>query len=842
MVFFSRLVAVCALNCCSAVLAFAVVDATRGHPLSSDIPAGPLPQALATFADQTGLQLVYQSTLADGRISQSAPAGLPAAQALGRLLAGTGIDFIFLNSRTIKLVPQSLAARPPGRPTEFSALEEIVVTATKRDEFLSDVPVSATVFSAEAMRELGMKSFVEIAAMTPGVEYDFSTQWGAGILTNLAIRGIDSNVGTSTTGVYIDDAPIQARNANFGNPYPVTFDLARVEVLRGPQGTLFGAGAEGGAIRFVANSPNTTTFDVLYHAELSTTEYGGMSYETGAAIGGPIVDGRVGARLSAWYQKMGGYVDRVDPLTDVTVDKNANESWKKAVRLSFALEPFDTVRITPSLAYQSVRLADTPSFYTYLSDPGAGVFRNGKLLAQPAEDSFSATSIKFEAPLGICDFTAITSYFDRTASATVDTTNVAGIVYFGGFGNPLGPAYPTAYADAIPTQLGLHQIVLSQEVRFTSGDGNAPLKWVSGFFYSRARQDDVRDTYAIAMPTSPGIDTDDLHTDTLAAGFANIDVAIAQRLRMSVGVRIDYTRSEFTEYAGGFAYGGVPPHSNSVTDETPVTPLFSIEFEPAQHSRVYAVIAKGFRIGGTNIEIPAECGSSPVPPSYGSDSVWSYEMGTKDTVADGRLRFSASTYYLRWNNIQEHEVFHCGFGFVANAGAATGKGFDLSADALLSDRIGVGVALGNTDVRYTRTVTAGGNVIVDSGTVVGGVPSVPSPWIGIAYIRSTWSIANGRDIYARAEDIVHSHNPGPFTELDPKSVGYDPAYRADPSTNQLNLHLGLLAPSWDVELFVNNATNSHPLLQLADDAPGSSLLYAYTLRPRTVGLASNWKF
>jgi outer membrane receptor protein involved in Fe transport len=217
-------------------------------------------------------------------------------------------------------------------------------------------------------------------------------------------------------------------------------------------------------------------------------------------------------------------------------------------------------------------------------------------------------------------------------------------------------------------------------------------------------------------------------------------------------------------------------------------------------------------------------------------------MGTKDTVADGRLRFSASTYYLRWNNIQEHEVFHCGFGFVANAGAATGKGFDLSADALLSDRIGVGVALGNTDVRYTRTVTAGGNVIVDSGTVVGGVPSVPSPWIGIAYIRSTWSIANGRDIYARAEDIVHSHNPGPFTELDPKSVGYDPAYRADPSTNQLNLHLGLLAPSWDVELFVNNATNSHPLLQLADDAPGSSLLYAYTLRPRTVGLASNWKF
>jgi outer membrane receptor protein involved in Fe transport len=214
------------------------------------------------------------------------------------------------------------------------------------------------------MRELGMKSIVEIAAMTPGVEYDFSTQWGAGILTNLAIRGIDSNVGTSTTGVYIDDAPIQARNANFGNPYPVTFDLARVEVLRGPQGTLFGAGAEGGAIRFVANSPNTTTFDVLYHAELSTTEYGGMSYETGAAIGGPIVDGRVGARLSAWYQKMGGYVDRVDPLTDVTVDKNANESCDSASLWSHSTPCASRRRSRTNLCGLLTRRASTPIFRT----------------------------------------------------------------------------------------------------------------------------------------------------------------------------------------------------------------------------------------------------------------------------------------------------------------------------------------------------------------------------------------------------------------------------------------------------------------------------------------------
>ena len=158
------------------------------------------------------------------------------------------------------------------------------MTATKREEFLRDVPVSATVLSGEAMNQAGVTNMAEIAAMTPGVEYDFNAQWGGGVLTNLAIRGIDSKVGASTTGIYIDDVPIQARNGNFGNPYPVTFDLARVEVLRGPQGTLFGAGAEGGSIRFIPNEPSTTTFSGLSRVEFGSTEYGGSSMKRGSRL------------------------------------------------------------------------------------------------------------------------------------------------------------------------------------------------------------------------------------------------------------------------------------------------------------------------------------------------------------------------------------------------------------------------------------------------------------------------------------------------------------------------------------------------------------------------------
>src|SRR3984957_7864979 len=197
MIFLRRLVAQCALGFCAAVLAFAAValDGSPGRTLSSDIPSESLPQALAAFADQTGLQLVYLSTLAEGRYSQPAPAGLSPPQALLRMLSGTGIDFVFLNSRTGKLFPvaPSLAPGPavlstPHVPPQFSALEEVVVSATKREEFLRDGPVSATALSGEGTNQAGVTNIAQMSAMTPGVEYDFNAQGGGGVLTNLAIR------------------------------------------------------------------------------------------------------------------------------------------------------------------------------------------------------------------------------------------------------------------------------------------------------------------------------------------------------------------------------------------------------------------------------------------------------------------------------------------------------------------------------------------------------------------------------------------------------------------------------------------------------------------------------
>jgi iron complex outermembrane receptor protein len=846
----TRLSAVCLLLV-NRTHALAADDAPPLRAVPTAIPAQPLPQALAAFSASTHLQLVYISQLALGKVSQAVPAGQAAATSLTHLLDGTGLDFLFLNDRTVKLFERPRAAHAPAptpgpQSTGYSAapesLDEVVVSATKRDEILSTLPMSITVLSPEDMDASGIQGIAGIAALTTGIEYDFSSQYGPGILTNIAIRGISADKLDATTGIYVDDVPIQTPHTTFGNAYPVTFDLAQVEVLRGPQGVLFGRGAEGGAIRFITNEPSTTTVSQLYRFEVSATDHGGTNVETGAAAGGPLVAGVLGARVSAWYRDDGGYVNRIDPFTGAVVDDNANRSASRAVRVSMAFEPSDSVRVTPTFSYQAINLHDTPAFYAEPPSPRAGIPDNGKLLRQPTVDDLMMGSLVAVDRLGFANLTAITAYVDRTATATVDTTNVAGIT-FGGFGDPLGPAFPTSYADAVPTLLTLHQIQFSEEVRLASVDSAAPITWLGGLFYSRLRQDSTQDTYLIAAPGNPGILDDLYNTTTEASAFGQTRWSLNPHWNLGAGMRVGWLDSYGSSRAAGFANAGSAPFAQSSHQDTlPPTPRFDLSYQPDSRNLFYTAIAKGFRAGGAGGR-SLQCGNSFSPPSFGPDSVWSFEVGAKNQLFDRRLHLDASLFDIQWNGIQERVQDSCGNSFTTNAGAARSTGFDLAADAAVSDRFHVAVAMGYLDVRYTRTLlTADGHIIVERGTVVGGVPSVPAPWSGTVSAHFEWPLAGITTAYMRADEIVHSHNPGPFSELDPKSVSYGPGLSADPATYLLNLQVGATQPGVNVRFFVNNATNAHPQLQRYSDAVGSALVYAYTLRPRTMGLMANWSF
>jgi outer membrane receptor protein involved in Fe transport len=386
-------------------------------------------------------------------------------------------------------------------------------------------------------------------------------------------------------------------------------------------------------------------------------------------------------------------------------------------------------------------------------------------------------------------------------------------------------------------------LVVEDEVRLASADLAAPIKWLGGLFYSRLRQDSTQDTYLLSDPANPGILDDDYNTLTEASAFGQVRWPVNSYWNLGTGMRVGRLHSDGVSHAAGFANGGVTPFNQTRFHETlPPTPRFDLTYQPDGRNLFYTAIAKGFRAGGYTGP-GSRCGSSVTPSSFGPDSVWSFEVGSKNQLIDRRLHLDTSLFDIHWNGIQERVQDSCGNSFTTNAGTAKSTGFDLAARVQPTDQIQLAAAVGYLDVRYTRTLRAAdGSVIVDRGTVVGGVPSVPAPWSGTLSARYEWPVAGATTAYLRAEEIAHSHNTGPFTEVEIKSTSYDPRLGADPANYLLNLQMGLTRPGVNVRLFVNNVTNAQPRLQLYSDAPGSALLYAYTLRPRTVGLMGNWAF
>jgi outer membrane receptor protein involved in Fe transport len=250
-------------------------------------------------------------------------------------------------------------------------LQEIVVTAQRRTQSLQDVSISVTAFNQEQMDAQGVRSIDDIARLTPGITFQRADARN-GADSTISIRGIASSAGAATTGIYIDDTPIQVRELGAGNAgftaFPQIFDLDRIEVLRGPQGTLFGAGSEGGTVRFITPQPSLTAFSTYVRTELGYTQGGDPSYEAGVALGGPIIEGKVGVRVSAWFRRDGGWIDRTDwdhtsteayPPTaptpaSVTTTESPASNWQNSSALKAA---FTFTRSTGRIRCGATRLA-----------------------------------------------------------------------------------------------------------------------------------------------------------------------------------------------------------------------------------------------------------------------------------------------------------------------------------------------------------------------------------------------------------------------------------------------------------------------------------------------------
>jgi iron complex outermembrane recepter protein len=346
---------------------------------------------------------------------------------------------------------QAAWAEEQSVPAESSStsgtggLQEVTVTATRHEEALSRVPISVTALTQETMDNLGIKDFQDVARFTPGVTIDNSG-------TNaISIRGISSSGGAGTTGIYIDDTPIQMRSVGFSpdDTLPKTFDLQRVEVLRGPQGTLFGAGAEGGAVRYILTQPSVATTDTYIRSELSYTAYGQPNAEFGIAHGQPIIDGILGVRASIWYRYDGGWINRVDPGTGEKIEHNVNYSNSIMARLAAVWQPTSSLTVTPSFLYQRQDKHDDSTYWTAYSDPANGQFNTATPERDGGPDEYYLPSLKVQYDLGKSQIIANASYYHRKQITAYQ-----------------GTVYDLSYWQTIPGGLGGPDDVL--------GDGVTP--------------------------------------------------------------------------------------------------------------------------------------------------------------------------------------------------------------------------------------------------------------------------------------------------------------------------------------------------------------------------------
>ena len=721
---------------------------------------------------------------------------------------------------------------------------EIVVTATRRAEALSKVAISVTALSQAALDTRGIKDISGVVRQTPGIQFDPN---GFGNQTNIAIRGVSSTVGAATTGIYIDDTPIQSRVVGYSttNTFPAVFDLSRVEVLRGPQGTLFGAGSEGGTVRFITTQPSLDAVHIYARGEAAATEGGAISGEFGVSITGPLVPGKLGFAASLWDRQDGGWVDRKNAnplLTGQPLQKNVNSGNTQVGRVALKWTPVDGLTISPSLFYQRKTTNDSDNFWESLSS--GHNFVSGQPNASPDRDRFLLPAVNLVYDFGGVQLINNTSYYIRDQSAEIDYSTLWPAVFD-------GTPWVTAGYNAL-AHMANNQRTFTEEMRLQSTAGNAPLTWVLGVFYSKSVQHftenvvdpNFADLFGGAPPEvvfgTPLVDGRyslsgyGRGADEQIAGFGETSYAITPELKATAGLRVAHTKFEGNSLFQG-PVSGYQLQAPQTVSETPVTPKFGLNWQTTPSLLFYATAAKGYRIGGTNAPVPLSvCGAdltgfgyANVPQTYKSDSLWSYEAGAKGRLGRA-VTFGASAFRVDWTNIQQNVYLqHCGAQFTDNLGKARSQGFDLQATVRPAKGLSIDGTVSYTNAHFTRS-SAGGAL----ATVADHLET--HPWTATLGGDYEQPVGAG-SVYFRG-DYQYKSAGLTTTVTDSATNAFDPGALRTQAVHFASLRLGWRQGVADISAFVDNLGNSHPALSRSINVSGVGSYQDITLRPRTFGL------
>jgi iron complex outermembrane recepter protein len=737
----------------------------------------------------------------------------------------------------------------PAGSKDAAGLEEIVVTAEKRESTVQKTPISMTAVTQADIEAQGLSNFREIAEQTPGVSMKTS---GPG-QTEFEIRGLDATGGFSpTVGFYLDDAPLTApAQAAQGKVVvdPDLYDLNRVEVLRGPQGTLYGAGSMGGTIKLVTNAPQLNTVAVSAQTTESGTDGGGFNWGGSAMLNLPLAQDVAAVRFVATYKDTSGWIDRIvlNPFPMETNGGTArgnvlaapvqarypNVNWEKLEggRVSLLLKVGDQLTIEPGVMHQKI---STGGPFTIDDPPGVDAHYQPFDIAEPLEDNFSLYTLTIKYHFDGADLTSATAKWNRHDEQTQDISETIQWLlgdpsFYGPMGIGGGSQEETDFTDQF-----------SEEIRLAS-NGDGRFQWLGGFFFSDFRSN----TTSLSDYTGlePIFDTSDL----IAVGepiriiqralFGETSYKLTDQLKATLGLRYyRYSSSEEAINSGIASIAGGPGTvlEFGSADNKGFNPKVNLAYTPIDDVLLYTTAAKGFRPGGPNTPVPltgpAQCltgpgnlqslGLSSAPNQFNPDNVWSYEVGEKARALGNTFQINSDVYYESWTNVQQLVDPTCGFSFTANAGTATVYGSEIELAAHLSPSWTVTQNVGYTHATFDDSVRATDTV---KGQKLLDVPDVTAT-TAVMYSIPVSAVYNftARGTYTYVgpmQDITYVRNNLPGYSL-------------------VNSRAGITSDKFSAYLFCDNVTNKTAILTNNNaQTVNTPLLNRWvTNQPRTIGV------
>lgn len=840
------------------------------RPITLDIPANAsLDEALIQWGVKAGVELMINTSTIEHQTTHGIRGTMPAGDALSIILRDSGLTYTAHGER-IRVVPAGTFVRSAQReeqpapsatttraedsqvtplaesatPSKAQAdagiaqtdmgtkhLEIVVVTAQKRSERLQDVPSAVTALTGGELQAMGAESFTDYARSVPGLAF---TDKGDGF-AKPSIRGVNATIGFDTVGYYIGETPLESNAGIVVNPYLI--DIARIEVLRGPQGTLYGSGSMGGTIKLIPNPPDLSKLEGSVQGTAMLTQGADGPSPGGAGvlvINVPVVEGLAGVRGVFWGRDVGGFINRTwtnsgtagiatGPVAGKAGNLPDEHTW--GFRGTGLFQPTERFDVSALIYFENKHFNGFQDITAGATNPDNRLVEDLISNVPESQDTrFTLYSITANYNFGRFNLVSSTAYSTQVIETHEEGTSAIQL-FFG------GPPVPTT-PDAQGTSYNV-----TEEARLATSERLYGFDAVVGVFYSKVHSagwfnwssSQYNSLVAGNDPTNPSYAVDNnlfengsIGYERQTAEFGEITYHLTDALSATAGLRHFNVANGGTGFNSGLFAGSVSPlYASTSATAQGTTHKGNISYKVSPDRLVYVQYSEGFRPGFGNNILPPSCSGPQNVPEVQPDSIKNYELGAKTMWLDKRVTVDAAVYRINWTNIQQSVLLQCGFGSNANFGSVLIKGAELEVNDQLTDRLSAGFSGGYIRAQLQQTVPLFGGFAGDQ------IENVPN-WQFAMHVETTYPILEKDDAFARVDYQYTGHAWSNYTRLSDGTR--DPFYEVN-VTRLLSFKSGMRYRSWEFSLSGTNLLNQ-VVTQSTDPWAGTTV--AIPGRPRLV--------